>query len=34
MRQSFVVVPIIGTTGPEQLRDALDAARVSLTPEQ
>jgi aryl-alcohol dehydrogenase-like predicted oxidoreductase len=34
MSQGFLVVPIIGTTDPEHLRDAMGAAQVSLTPEQ
>jgi aryl-alcohol dehydrogenase-like predicted oxidoreductase len=33
IHQGFLVVPIIGTTDPEHLRDALGAVRVSLAPE-
>jgi aryl-alcohol dehydrogenase-like predicted oxidoreductase len=32
--QRFPVVPILGTTNPEHLADALGAARLRLTPEQ
>jgi aryl-alcohol dehydrogenase-like predicted oxidoreductase len=34
MHQGFLVIPIIGTTDRERLRDALGAVRVLLTPEQ
>jgi aryl-alcohol dehydrogenase-like predicted oxidoreductase len=34
MNQGFLVVPIVGTTNPEHLRDSMGADRLALTPEQ
>lgn len=34
MHQSFLVIPVLGTTDPEHLQDALGSAEVTLTPEQ